>query len=407
MRLINNKATATLFLENRRKNAENIYPVKLKLTYQRERIYMSLNTDLSEADFEKIMNNTARGKLRDIQNSLESEKARANDIIETMANFNFKDFKRLFGIKSTTRTLDWFFLNYIDKLKANDQLRNAENYQSAYNRLTSFFKKDFSFQRLSASDLERFERALVKEGKSISTVGVYVRALRAIYNQAIVAGAISKEDYPFGIGKFVVPASSKRKIGLPIDFIRIIAQHKLEVPKHSFYRDLFLVSFYLNGINMKDIAFMKYGQISNDVLSYVRKKTARTKRQNQQTIDVKLNPGVKSIIEKWGTKPETADQYIFPILKNEMNSAQQLVAYKQATKMCSKMVTKIAKSNNWDINISFMTARHSFGNLLQKNNQPMHVIQQALGHSDPKTTMHYLSDLQEEKLTEISNFTIL
>ena len=85
---------------------------------------MSLNTDLSEADFEKIMNNTARGKLRDIQNRLESEKARANEIIETMANFNFKDFKRLFGIKSVSRTLDWFFLDYIEKLKVNDQTKS-------------------------------------------------------------------------------------------------------------------------------------------------------------------------------------------------------------------------------------------------------------------------------------------
>jgi integrase len=407
MRIINAQATAVIYLDTRSTKKGNVFPVKLKITYERERLYIPLNTDMSELDFHKMMAGNVRGKLLDLRTSFEKEKAHAYDVINALATFNFKEFKRNFGVKSVTKSLDWYYLSYIQKLKDNKQLRTADSYHTAYKKLTGFFGKEFSFSRLSKDDLSRFERSLEQDGRSLSTVGVYLRCLRTIYNLAIDDGAISRSDYPFGRNKYVIPSTRKRKLGLATNHLRVIANHTFEDPKHAYYRDLWLFSFYCNGMNMKDIAFLKYRNISHNILQFVRLKTANTNRQNRQEIALKLSFAASRIIVRWGNKPRNKDSYIFPIITQDMTPERQIAAYQQTVKMSGQMIKNIGEANKWKGQLNFMSARHSFGNLLQKSNQPLHVIQRALGHTDPKTTEHYLQDLDVSKMYEIAELTKL
>jgi len=45
-------------------------------------------------------------------------------------------------------------------------------------------------------------------------------------------------------------------------------------------------------------------------------------------------------------------------------------------------------------------ARHSFASILQNKNVNVNVISNLLGHSDIKTTKHYLSTLQNDLLDD-------
>ena len=113
----------------------------------------------------------------------------------------------------------------------------------------------------------------------------------------------------------------------------------------------------------------------------------------------------KSIIEQWGKPNSPKDNFIFPIITNSMDEAEQIKTYMQSLARTRKVVKQIAVDLGWDQDINFMTARHSYGLLLQGNDQPLHVIQRALGHKDPKTTQHYLDSLQETKLNELASLT--
>ncbi len=57
---------------------------------------------------------------------------------------------------------------------------------------------------------------------SITTVGIYLRALRMIINIAIDNTAFRKEDYPFGKRRYVIPTGKNIKKALPIDQIKKI-----------------------------------------------------------------------------------------------------------------------------------------------------------------------------------------
>jgi integrase/recombinase XerD len=43
---------------------------------------------------------------------------------------------------------------------------------------------------------------MVDNGKSLTTVGIYLRPLRAMFNEAIAANLITQEYYPFGKRKY-------------------------------------------------------------------------------------------------------------------------------------------------------------------------------------------------------------
>jgi integrase/recombinase XerD len=57
------------------------------------------------------------------------------------------------------------------------------------------------------------------DGLSTSTVGIYMRNLRTIYNQAIEKKLVPQELYLFGKNNYSPPSSKKAKKSLTIDEI--------------------------------------------------------------------------------------------------------------------------------------------------------------------------------------------
>lgn len=63
---------------------------------------------------------------------------------------------------------------------------------------------------------------MLQRGKSITTVEIYVRTLRAIINLAKSRGTVKRNDYPFGRRKYVIPSSRNIKKALNIEQIKQI-----------------------------------------------------------------------------------------------------------------------------------------------------------------------------------------
>jgi hypothetical protein len=72
----------------------------------------------------------------------------------------------------------------------------------------------------------------VKE-KSLTTVSMYLRALRAVYNKAIEENEIEQEFYPFGKRKYQVPATKNTKKALSKEQLRILFNAKIESPEQE------------------------------------------------------------------------------------------------------------------------------------------------------------------------------
>ena len=98
MKLSEPKVTLTTFLDPRyKKKGTKKYPVKMRVNFKGERLYLNLNEDLSEEEFDNILTKKVRGRLKDIQVKIEKQKSKANSVIDTMQTFNFTEFKKLMG----------------------------------------------------------------------------------------------------------------------------------------------------------------------------------------------------------------------------------------------------------------------------------------------------------------------
>jgi integrase len=184
----------------------------------------------------------------------------------------------------------------------------------------------------------------LKNNKSISTVGIYLRPLRAIINEAIEEGKISRENhYPFGKRKYQIPASRNIKKALTKEEIKLIMSYNTsEGTWQQKAKDFFILSYLCNGINMKDIVLLKNKNIDGDFIKSTRAKTKYTNRIGSRQISVYISREAKRIIERWRTKDLTGDAYLFPILENPATPEKELKTVKQFTKMVNFYLREIA-----------------------------------------------------------------
>jgi len=203
------------------------------------------------------------------------------------------------------------------------------------------------------------------------------------------------ENYPFGKGKFEIPAGSNVKKALTVSEVgKIYNYPSLNGSSEERARDLWIFSYLCNGINVKDIARMKFKNIDRDSIVFVRAKTERKQRQNQKSIVVPLTPEIKRIIKRSGNKPTSKEQYVFPILREGLTPEKERALIQQATKTINKYIKRIVTDLKIKKEVTTYTARHSFATVMKRSGASTEFISESLGHSNLATTENYLASFE-------------
>ena len=232
-----------------------------------------------------------------------------------------------------------------------------------------------------------------------------MRNIRTIFNQAISKKIISSELYPFGKGKYVPPSSKKRKKALPMEVIEKIYNYKSNSPEEARAKDMWLFAYFANGLNVKDIAFLKYQNIKNGILSFIRAKTEHSTKDDIKTIEVFVTEDIERIINKWGRKPQRPKSIIFNILQPEDLSDIQIYRdINQAVRTINKYMKRIAEDLSLERVPTTNFARHSFSTVLKRAGVPIEMISEQLGHTSIKTTQIYLDSFESDQKREITKF---
>jgi len=85
-----------IFLDTRRALNDGTYPVKLRITYQRQRQYYNMNYALTADDFAKTQGDKPRGKYNLLRVAFTAVEQRAIQIIEKLSVFSFESFRKNF-----------------------------------------------------------------------------------------------------------------------------------------------------------------------------------------------------------------------------------------------------------------------------------------------------------------------
>ena len=439
--------TLCILLDTRRIKKSKKYPVKLRVTFERLTEYYQSIFDLSKEEFDKLTASRISSELQSIRDKLKEIERTSENAVNELEHFSFADFEKDFIQKNNlfrqrklkpeepsqnTNEFDYSpfykkfpilleeikkpgtisisYLAFIKKVLREGRICTGINYHCSYVSLKKF-RGDVRFSEITVSYLNEYESWLKNQSISKTTVGMYLRPLRSIFNEAIEEGILKREKcYPFGRRRYCIPASKNTKKALDLEDIKKIYYYKCEPEMESEQRarDYWLFSYFGNGMNAKDIACLKNKNINDSYVIFERSKTERAMRSEPKPITVFLTDDMKAIIEKWGNKDKSPGNFIFPVLEAGITPLRQYELVQLFVSFINDWMKRILKKLGIDKKATTYVARHTFSTVLKRSGASTEYIQEALGHSDVKTTENYLDsfgkDVKREFAHRLSSF---
>lgn len=392
------KAKASIYLDEYRPKKNGECSVKIKITYNRKRRYYGTGIDLTPDEFYEAMYNKRRNqKQHETYLKLNKLYTKAEDVIASLKVFSFDAFEENFlEQRNTDNSVSFAFDKYIEQLKLENRIGTAVSYECAKNSISSF-RKSLTFAEITPQFLKKYENWMLKNGKSITTIGIYLRSLRTIYNKQ----NINKSNYPFQ--HYSIPTGRNIKKALTVDEIAKIYNYEAKPGStKEMARDYWLFLYLSNGMNVKDFCRLKWNGIDENVLHYTRAKTERSNKESK-TISVSLKPQTWQIIKKWGQPSLVEDAYIFPHLKPGMSAEKERATYQQLTKIINKYMKQIVTELGINKNVTTYFARHSFATTLKRSGASTEMISELLGHSSTGITQNYLDSFEKEQIQQATD----
>ena len=370
-------------------------PVKIRVTYNRVRNYYTTGKDLTPEEWEILPTTKARALVamrKDIESSYQIVRAAVEELA-TSGGFTLDALNtRLKG--ATADTVNTAFRAKIDELEKAGRVGSASAFRGALLGIERFAGSRLAFDSITPTWLRKYAGFLLSEGKRQTTVAIHMRHIRVIINDAKRAGVIKEAQYPFGRGKYEIQEGEGRKLALTLEQIGQIANYEDGTEATAKYRDYWLFLYLCNGINVADFVKLRYRDIVNGEICFVRQKTERTTKTRKE-IRVVVTERMQAIINRWGN-PSRPDSFIFPILDGQEDAMRRKCKTMYFTRAINKRMKEVGEQLGIG-NISTYTARHSFATVLKRAGANIAYISESLGHQDLKTMENYLASFEREE----------
>ena len=382
-------------LDTRRTKSDGKCPVKIRVTHRRTRWYYPTGKDLTPEEWSALSTTKARALVsirKDIESSYQIVRSAVEELT-TAGAFTFDALNnRLKG--ATSDTVNTAFRAKISAFNQQGQVGTATVYDTILKGIERFAGAHIPFDAVTVSWLVRYAAFLQSEGKKQTTIAIHLRHLRAILNEARRQGIVKEAQYPFGRGRFEIQEGEGRKMALTLEQIGQIARYDDGSEATAKYRDYWLFLYLCNGINVADFVKLRYRDIVNGEICFVRQKTERTTKTRKE-IRVVVTERMQAIINRWGN-PSRPDSFIFPILGGQEDAMRRKHKTMYFTRAINRRMKEIGERLGIG-NISTYTARHSFATVLKRAGANIAYISESLGHQDLKTTENYLASFEREE----------
>lgn len=275
--------------------------------------------------------------------------------------------------------------------------RNAKGTNEIYERALKWIRKydlEIEFKDIEQLDrkwLEGLDKAMSVTNKKNSR-SIMLRSVRAVFSHANEEGIVKTDPF---IG-FDLREETTVKRSMSLETLRTIRDWKVS-PWQEEYRDMFMLMFYLVGINAADLFLAKKEQMVDGRLNYKRKKTGKL-------YSVKIQPEAMAIIEKYQGKDfllSPMDRYNnYKNYLQHMNKALSTLGINYTTSSEKKGKAIFPQ-------LSTYWSRHTWATLAYEIGIPVDVIGQALGHSDRQHTITMIYIRMDDKKVDEANRKVL
>lgn len=397
-------ASIKVLLKTNKTLSNGEHPIVLRIIKDRKAKFIFTKHSCSKDlwDFKENKPKKKHPNRMELELFIEQKRLEANKILlnhdREETNYTTESFKREFKATSKKITVFTFMDQIIKDLENRGKIGNANVYTDCKRSLKKYrINKDLYFSDIDVSFLKKYEQSFFERGVMPNSVGLHMRTIRSIFNKAMAEKYVKKDLYPFDDYKLSHLLTETTKRALTKEQMDKIIN--LEIKEWSILKDskhYFLFSYYNRGMNFTDIAFLKWEDINENKIKYVRTKTGKV--YNFSLLEPAIN-----ILEFY--KPFTARKkgdYVFPILDKDKHKTPKQIAnrIKKVTKMVNGKLKTIAEMAELDFHLTTYVARHSYATIMKRKGIATGLISESLGHSTEKTTQIYLDSFENEVLDE-------
>ena len=388
------------YVDMTRANADGSYPVYIIVKNNSGRFFINTGMttcdrlegrDFPKADKNRKIKSTLLGKyISDIESVCMQQS------LSSVSNKELKSTiqQEVFGVVQRKKTL--YLRDYILSF-AETKRDNTRILYEITARKVEAFNRQASFDDIDSEWLESFRQWCIGNGMKINGAGKELRNIRAVFNWARRKKITA--NYPFLDYSIIEEETEPNNI--TVEQLRTLRDYPCE-PWQKKYRDFFMLSFYLAGINPVDLLTCKDDAVKDGHLSFVRQKT---NKQGQKKIHIITLPVIKearAILKRYKSEEGwllsfmdgRADYHSFV---KKANEALKKIGTKQ---LVPDKVGKLRKVEYHPIlpNITLYTARYTFGSIAANDlDISERTIGMCLGHTWSKNvTSRYMASDQKK-----------
>lgn len=374
--------TTKFYLDIRKGRKDGTYSIKINVTRKRKVLFVNTGFSSSKDKWnndhftDKEPNYRAKNvRLRDMMNKVEKvifelgESGRENSISENDLKKLIED--SVFGKNTNTYT----FISCLDEFLETKTKYGTRKVYVETRKKVEAFDPDATFETMNVNWLTRFENDMIKSGLGTNYRGIQLRNIRAVFNYAIDNEYTTL--YPFRRFKIKKEETAKRSLSLE----ELIKLRDCQVePYQEKYRDMFMLMFYLMGINAVDLFSLP--PLKGDKIIYHRAKT-------NKLYEIKVEPEAMEIIDRYRGK-----NYMLDILDEYKNYNDFLHWMNIGLKKIGEL-KRVGRGGKKIIDpyfpeISSYWSRHTWATIAASLDIPKETIAAALGHSSNSVTDIYI-----------------
>ena len=362
-------ATLALTILSSRPTKAGKYPIYIRISVKNDKEYIKLNYQLDDSSQWYNGKVVARNDSSMMNKRLAYELSKYKERFENVENGDCYPAKQLKVILTQVDKI------VVDVRTFNDFMRQRINEKREENKASHAKMLEDTLKVFEAAEgmvpmiamnhivIEHFDRWMKIHGRTDGGRQMRLSQVKARVNEAIKLGLIKTDKHPFVYTK--IPTPEIRILDISVESIRKIIQSDVSKSKQmTLAKDMFLLSFYLGGMNYADIINADF---SSDEVSYVRLKSADHKTKNR-VITLTIRSETRKIIDKYiGEKGRLEFDY-----KYSVGNFQRYI---------NKCLKLLASTLGIKEGLTFYSARKTFAQFAAEIGIPYPIIEYCLGHS--------------------------
>lgn len=395
-------ATLSFFLDTRSGTGE--HPLKLRITHRQKSVHINLDIKLTPEQWngEAIVNHANEKRLNEVitvKKTLAESAIMKFGLTMNLSKLTAAELKIVVesggesSKKDTGHSFVKFFLKCMEAKKAR---KTRLSYETSLKKMREIDKllDTRVFEDLDEKYIEKLDEGWEKQGLSVNARAVYMRNIRAVINNAIDDNLTTT----YAFRKFSIKKAPTQKRNISVEELRILRDYPIVNEFQKKYRDIFMLCFYLRGINAKDLFGLTKANVRLGRINYIRAKTGKP-------YSVLVEPEAEVLLKRYKGK-----QYLIDVCDGAKDEKEFDTKYEGFLQRMDRGLKKIGPYTRSGLGgkkkikpimpkgFSQYWCRHTCATLMHEIGCSDEVIACSLGHEHGNKTTNIYIEYNEDKV---------